>query len=74
MVGAIRVLERRGLAPPRAEIAYEAEHDEVCVRCGRKDQVAAPLSRAGHALLFETGDDRIRYVLRPCRPGSWRPA
>jgi galactokinase len=31
------------------------------------DQVAAPLSRAGHALLFETGDDRIRYVLLTCR-------
>jgi galactokinase len=107
VVGAIRVLQRRGLAPEGArlavastlpigaglsssaaltvavtrallalagrrasratiaDIAYEAEHDEVGVRCGRMDQVAASLARPGHALLFETGDGSIRQVPLP---------
>lgn len=45
-----------------AEFAWEAEHDEVGVRCGRMDQTATAMARAGHALLFETGTGTVSHV------------
>ena len=45
-----------------ADIAYEAEHDEVGVHCGRMDQTISALARAGHAMLFETGDGAITHI------------
>jgi len=50
-----------------ADIAYRAEHDEVGVRCGRMDQTVAAMARAGHALLFETGDGSVTHVPLPGR-------
>jgi galactokinase len=37
-----------------AEVAWEAEHDEVGVRCGRMDQTISALAAPGKALLFDT--------------------
>ena len=37
-----------------AEVAWEAEHDEVGVRCGRMDQVIAAFAAPGKALLYDT--------------------
>ncbi len=50
--------------PPEAliEVAWQAEHDEVGVACGRMDQTVAALARPGHALLFETGSGGITHV------------
>ncbi len=50
-----------------AEVAFEAEHDEVGVRCGRMDQTISALARAGHAMLFETGDGTITHIPFPGR-------
>ncbi len=50
-----------------AEAAYQAEHDEVGVRCGRMDQTVAALARAGHAMLFETGSGSVRHLPLPGR-------
>ena len=44
------------------DIAWQAEHDEVGVACGRMDQTVAALARPGHALLFETGTGAITHV------------
>lgn len=56
---------RRVPASEVAEIAYEAEHDEVGVRCGRMDQTVSALARAGHALLFETATGEVTHVPLP---------
>lgn len=56
---------RRVPARDVAEIAYEAEHDEVGVRCGRMDQTASALAKAGHALLFETATGDVTHVPLP---------
>ena len=50
--------------PPEVliDVAWEAEHDEVGVACGRMDQTVAALARPGHALLFETGSGGITHV------------
>lgn len=45
-----------------AEVAYEAEHDEVGVRCGRMDQTVIARGRAGAALLFETASGDVTQV------------
>lgn len=63
---ALLALAGRRLAPAGvADIAYRAEHDEVGVRCGRMDQTVAAFARAGHALLFETGDGSLTHVPLP---------
>jgi galactokinase len=50
--------------PPETlvDLAWQAEHDEVGVACGRMDQTVAALARAGHALLFETGSGAVTHV------------
>ena len=45
-----------------AEVAYEAEHDEVGVRCGRMDQTISARARPGAALLFDTGSGAVTHV------------
>ena len=63
---ALLALAGRRLAPEKvADVAYRAEHDEVGVRCGRMDQTVSALARAGHALLFETGDGSVTHVPLP---------
>jgi galactokinase len=60
---ALVALSGRRIAPARvAEIAYQAEHDEVGVRCGRMDQTVSALARAGHALLLETATGSVTHV------------
>ena len=55
--------------PPEllADVAYQAEHDEVGVRCGRMDQTISALARAGYALLFDTASGRLDHVPLPGR-------
>lgn len=48
-------------------VAYEAEHDEVGVRCGRMDQTAAVYGARGKAVFFETGSGAIDLVPFPGR-------
>ncbi len=63
---ALSLLVDRRLAPAElAEVAYQAEHDEVGVRCGRMDQTVAAYGRSGTALLFETGSGTICQVPLP---------
>jgi galactokinase len=65
---ALAALAGRRLRPELlAEIAYEAEHDEVGVHCGRMDQTISALARAGSAMLFETGDGSITHIPLPGR-------
>ncbi len=45
-----------------AEWAWEAEHFEVGVHCGRMDQTVAVHARAGTALLFETATGTLTQV------------
>lgn len=47
------------------DIAYEAEHDEVGVACGRMDQTIAVLARAGNALLFDTASGAVTHLPFP---------
>jgi galactokinase len=44
------------------EVAWQAEHDEVGVPCGRMDQTASALGARGSALLFETGSGTVTTV------------
>lgn len=109
LVGAVRVLERAGLAPRGArlavasavptgaglsssaaltvatvrallglgghripperiaDLAWQSEHHEVGVRCGRMDQTVVALARAGHALHFETGRGALEHLPLPGR-------
>jgi galactokinase len=50
--------------PPEllVDIAWQAEHDEVGVACGRMDQTVAAMARPGHALLFETGSNTVTHL------------
>lgn len=48
-----------------ADIAWEAEHDEVGVACGRMDQTISALAKPGHALHFETASGELRHVPLP---------
>lgn len=50
-----------------ADIAWEAEHDEVGVACGRMDQTISALARTGHALHFETATGELHHVPLPGR-------
>ena len=45
-----------------AEVAWEAEHDEVGVRCGRMDQVIAAHAAPGKALLYDTATGMRRAI------------
>jgi galactokinase len=45
-----------------ADVAYQAEHDEVGVACGRMDQTVSALARPGHAVLFETGSGQVTHL------------
>lgn len=47
------------------DVAFEAEHDEVGVRCGRMDQTIAAHGARGKALLFETATGLIEQVPFP---------
>lgn len=63
------------LAAPRltaaqlADIAFQAEHDHVGVRCGRMDQTIAAFARTGTALFFDTQTGERIYV--PLRQRLW---
>ncbi len=50
-----------------ADIAWEAEHDEVGVACGRMDQTISALAKPGHALHFETASGDLHHVPFPGR-------
>jgi len=52
-----------------AEVAWEAEHDEVGVKCGRMDQTISALAAPAKALLFDTGKNEIRHL--PFRGKLW---
>jgi galactokinase len=45
-----------------ADIAWQAEHDEVGVQCGRMDQTVSAQARAGSAMLFESATRAITHV------------
>lgn len=63
---ALATLAGRRLPPERlADVAYQAEHDEVGVRCGRMDQTISALAKAGYALLFETGSGALQHLPLP---------
>ena len=54
------------VAPERlARLAFQAEHDEVGVKCGTMDQTIVALAQSGHALLFETGRGAMRQLPFP---------
>nr|MBA3495657.1 hypothetical protein [Gemmatimonadales bacterium] len=60
---ALSLLAGRGLpAPDLVEVAYQAEHDQVGVRCSRMDQTIAAHGERGTALLFETAMGTLRRV------------
>lgn len=60
---ALAALAGRKVEPERLiDIAYEAEHDEVGVACGRMDQTISVLARPGHALLFETASGKVTHL------------
>jgi galactokinase len=50
-----------------ADVAYQAEHDEAGVQCGRMDQTVIALARPGSALLFEAGNGTMTHVPFPGR-------
>jgi len=51
------------VAPERlARLTYQAEHDEVGVKCGTMDQTIVALAQSGHALLFESGSGQMRQL------------
>jgi galactokinase len=52
-----------------AEVAWEAEHDEVGVKCGRMDQTIAALGAPAKGILFDAGKNEIQRV--PFRGKLW---
>ncbi|MEO6067866.1 MAG: galactokinase family protein [Gemmatimonadales bacterium] len=52
-----------------AEVAWEAEHEEVGVRCGRMDQVISALALPGKALFYDTATGARRAL--PFRGRLW---
>lgn len=63
---ALAGLAGRKVEPERLiDIAWEAEHDEVGVACGRMDQTVSVLARPGHALLFETASGAVTHLPFP---------
>jgi galactokinase len=60
---ALSLLAGRSLPPADlVEVAYDAEHDQVGVRCGRMDQTIATRAERGTALLLETAAGTLRTV------------
>ena len=53
---------RKLSAQTLVEVAWQAEHDEVGVACGRMDQTVAAMARPGHAVLFETGTGTVTHL------------
>lgn len=45
-----------------ADYAWQAEHDEVGMKCGRMDQTIAALGQTGKAMLFETGPRTVAHA------------
>jgi galactokinase len=45
-----------------ADYAWQAEHDEVGVKCGRMDQTIAALAQPGKAMLFETSTGAVTHT------------
>lgn len=45
-----------------ADYAWQAEHDEVGMKCGRMDQTISALAHAGMAMLFETATRTITHT------------
>lgn len=45
-----------------ADYAWQAEHDEVGVKCGRMDQTISALAQPGKAMLFETATRAITHT------------
>lgn len=45
-----------------ADLAWQAEHDEVGVKCGRMDQTISALAQAGRAMLFETATRAVTHT------------
>lgn len=68
-VAAARALSRLAGAslsgPQLIDVAFEAEHDEVGVQCGRMDQTIVTLAAGRQALLFETGSSVVVPVPFP---------
>ncbi len=52
-----------------AEVAWEAEHDEVGVRCGKMDQTIAALATTGKALWFHPATGARKQI--PFKGGLW---
>lgn len=52
----------RASAEELADYAWQAEHDEVGVKCGRMDQTIAALAQPGKAMLFETATGAIIHT------------
>lgn len=51
--------------PQLIDVAFEAEHDEVGVQCGRMDQTIVTLAARHQALLFETATGSVEPVPFP---------
>ncbi|MGH7734104.1 MAG: galactokinase, partial [Gemmatimonadales bacterium] len=72
-VAAAKALSRLAGVPLRGpelvDIAFEAEHDEVGMPCGRMDQTIVTLGARGKALLYETATGAI--VPEPCPGDIW---
>jgi galactokinase len=45
-----------------ADYAWQAEHDEVGVKCGRMDQTISALAQPGRAMLFETATRTVTHT------------
>lgn len=45
-----------------ADYAWQAEHDEVGLKCGRMDQTISALGQQSRAMLFETGTRAITHA------------
>ncbi len=52
----------RTSAEDLADIAWQAEHDEVGVQCGRMDQTVSAQARSGSAMLFESATRAVTHV------------
>lgn len=52
-----------------ADVAWEAEHDEVGVRCGKMDQTIAALATTGKALWFHPATGARKQI--PFKGGLW---
>lgn len=48
-----------------ADYAWQAEHDEVGVKCGRMDQTISALAQPGKAMLFESASRAVSFTPFP---------